>query len=381
MKIFDTIKKHIILFFSEKNLSLIRNDKEIKNLDSDGPINIELHSIHSVNVPTQISKSELEDMMRKFFSTNNVHRPEKKKVLLDIYGDCLQLHKALIPLVELNIAYSIDLVGGAVRDFLLNNHNKIKDLDVLVRLTNAYNIRNHTTYYLGDLTNHRELVIENILKKNWCTREELEDVDFLDNDLLYKKHNKLLQLCLNRNHQLTSTKIFSKDERKTSEVIYGTDILKELSGIIKVESDCLNYPMEILMTDQSREEFLRGIDFGICNVGLKIVKLGDNKKIDLIGFDEIRDNFNCSFAFFEDVKNKTITYNTHNKSPEQIEFSLTNHLKRITEKYPEHDFQLSDNDISKETKKTIETVMLMGKLNDTLNVQENPVEIKRKNKI
>lgn len=380
MKIFNTIKKQIASLFNKYEVVISNPIQSVleEYSDCDGPTNVNLNSIHSFASSLKMSQEELDSMLKKTLSTKNLSRIEKKKVLLEIYSDCLELHGALIPLIELDIVYSIDLVGGAVRDFLLDNQTKIKDLDILVSLSCGYS-RNINRKYSHIIYESQR--IDDLVKKGWCTEEELQKVEFNDDDLLYKKHNKLVQLCLNRHHELSSTQIFSKEERKTGEINYGTDVLKELSGIIKVESKSLKYPMEILLTDQSREVFFKAIDFGLCNVGFKIVVLGDDNKMKLISFSDIQNNCIMSVDFLEDIKYKTITYNTYNKSFEQIDFSLTNHLKRLVEKYPDHKFQLSENNITEDTRKNIDTVMLVNKLSDNLEIQENFVQVKRKNKI
>jgi hypothetical protein len=397
MKILNTIKKHIAsLFNANKPLSI----SAIKALEpiveeeyskDDGPTNINIPDIHFLRSlepdflddpkpfdPTYLYKEDLDGILKGLFSSNNISRLEKRRVLLHIYMDCLELHKAILPLFELNIRYSIDLVGGAPRDFLLDNHKNIKDLDILVTMTHGSNLIDS---YLASQIHNEHLNEQKILEKNWCSKEELEKVEFSDNDLLYTKHNKLLQLCLNRNHQLTSTKIFTKDERKTGEVIYGTDILKELSGIVKVESPTLHYPMEILLSDQPRYVFYKAIDFGICNVGLKIINLVRDEYLELVSFDNIVHNFTASIDFFKDVKNKTITYNTYNKSFDQIEYSFNNHLKRIEEKYPDYKLQVDYANIDPETKKHIDTVMMVNNLTEELEVKEEVKVKPRRSKI
>jgi len=393
MSIFNKIKQQIASLFNiykEKNGKTVNDSSSKKedltkssvvDLNNDGITDIEIYNInystHDFKT-TEFAKTKLDDLLKNLLSTNNIYRLEKKMVLLNIYGDCLHLHKALLPLMDLNIAYSIDLIGGAPRDFLLNNHKKIKDLDVLVTIS--------PTSVVGDKygsyeKNKKLLVSNNILEQNWCTKEELENVGFSDKDILYVRHNKLLNLCLNRDLQLTSKKIFSIEERRSNEVVYGEDILKELTGIIKVEGKQLHYPMEVLMTDKSRGMFVNGIDFGICNVGLKIINLNRDEYFKLESFDNLHKNFFAAIDFFEDVQNKTITLNPFNKSFEQIEYSFGNHYKRIQEKYPEYTLKIPFENISEETKKYIESVMLTVNLNDSLVGKEKVEVTKRRNKI
>jgi hypothetical protein len=383
MKIFNKIKEHILSFFND--LKPIQNNKAeesiIKLSDNDGSTEVELHSIHAYKHPGmyELTEADIDEALKKLLSSNNISHLEKEKVMLDIYSDCLTLHKALIPLVALNINYSIDIVGGAVRDFLLNNHKEIKDLDILINLTPSHtNIEYYSRYYVND----KLLNIRMITERNWCTKEELDKVDFSDIEPLYSKHNKLLQICLNRVHSLTSTQIFTKEQRtKTGELLYGEDILKELSGIIKIESKDFNYPIELLLTDKGIDQFYSNIDFGLCNIGLRIINLDEYKHLDLIDFHSIKNNFIISQDFIQDVKNKTITYNTYNRSIDQIEYSFKNHLKRVQAKYPGYNLSFSKNEIDEENQKRIDSVRMMDELSETLAIKEQSTIKPKRNKL
>lgn len=385
MKIFNKIKQHIASFFdnftSDQNNIFI---EEIKNRlnDNDGTTEVKLYSIHGYAHAGMydMSDSQIDETLKKILSSNNISRLEKKIVLLDMLQDCFKLHKTLLPLVELNIAYSIDIIGGSVRDFLLDKHKEIKDLDILINLTPLLNT--NMDYYSRHLVNNKILKTTTIIEKGWCTKEELEKVEFSDTDQLYSKHNKLLQVCLNRNHQITHTQIFTKNEReKKGELLYGEDILKELSGIIKIESKEFKYPIELLLTDRGTERFYSTIDFGICNVGLKIINLDKDNYVDLIGVDTIVDHFAISSDFLQDIQNKTITYNTHNRCFDQIEYSFKNHLKRVEKKYPDYNISFSKNTIEDETRKAIDSIRTMDELSQELVTSEPKLTKPRKNKL
>jgi hypothetical protein len=391
MKIFDTIKKHISSFLNDFKAAPINKVDSAKKepekfigeklADNDGSCEMKLHSIHEYEHKGKydITEPQIDEILKKILSSNNILRLEKKLVLLDMYGDCLVLHKALLPLIELNIAYSIDVVGGSVRDFLLDKHREIKDLDILINLTPGIT---NVDYYSRHFVNSQLLNTKLMTEKEWCSKEELEAVDFSDKDELYSKHNKLVKVCLNRNHEVVHTQIFTKNERtKTGELLYGEEILKELSGIIKVESKGFKYPIELLLTDRGTERFYSNIDFGICNVGLRIINLDKDNYLDLVSIHDVRDNFVISTDFLEDVKDKTITYNTYNRSFDQIEYSFKNHLKRVQAKYPEYKLSFSKNVIDEETKKCIDTVRTMDELSEELVTSEQALVKPRKNKL
>lgn len=373
MKIFQKIKQHISSLFSDKTYFKKEDNPFLakNHANNDGLNHLLSDDVfqNCVRYGTKrIKTEEISEPIKKTLSSSNIYNVNKQATLIHMYKDCLKVHSALLPLIKLNISYSLDLIGGAPRDFLLNQQQKIKDLDILITLKSGLSL---TDPFLRNEIHNNHLKKARLIEDNWCTENELENINFSDDDPLFMKHNKLVQLCLNRKTELSYTKIFSREERLTGEVSYGSEILTELSGILKLQSQELHYPVEILLTDHSRYDFYRSIDFGICNVGINIINLHQGEERQLAQVDKLAERFTAAAAFFKDVQDKTITYNDINKTFEQINFSFSNHLKRIEKKYPDYKPFITKDGLSEENKKFIDTVILNSTLKDNLNTKEN----------
>lgn len=380
MKFLDTIKKHIRgLFLIElKHKRQVIKNENVYSID--GPTNVDIYDIQNIYFKDTVNNDieNISQPLKKLLSTENIYFNGKTDILDKILKDCRELHGALIPLVALGIGYNIDIVGGAIRDIVLNKQADIKDLDILLSV-NPRGYLDKDDYFKSINLSEKICSYEGLLEFKWCSEEELKKVNFNDESLLYERVNCLIQICLNRKNHLTSTTVFSKDDRKIGEALYGEDVLQALNGVIKINSPMLNYPIDLLITEHQRENFLRTIDFGICNIGLSYFNYKKEEN-QLTSFDKIPHNIFVSTSFLKDAENKTLTYNAQNIAPQQIDYSFSNHLPRIVQKYPDYAVKISNDRVDEETKKVLNLAVLGEKLIKDMSAKDTEPARKR-NKI
>lgn len=360
----------------EKIINKNKENAEQKPIKENGSLFI--YDLHKVidNYSNHYEDRQVE-VIEKMLKNDNFYKNEKEAILLKMYLDVLKIHEALIPLINLNVVYSIDIVGGAVRDFLLNK--EIKDLDILIEIDGKITLENRAnSQYLNNFV----LTKKFILDKNWCDESELEKVNFNDNEYYWEKVNKLIKICLNKNNDIKQYTLFNKSDRHiTTE--YGADILKDLTGLIKLESKNFHFPIEVLLTDRDKYCFYSNIDFSLCNVGMEIVKKRtDTQEMKLVKFPDLLNNCVCESKFVRDVSDKEISINQRafrdiETSGSQLIYSFEKHLPRIEKKYP--DFKLNTNHVTKEIKEKINTILLKKDLEETF-VIKNYNEITKKPK-
>ena len=237
----------------EKIINKNKENAEQKPIKENGSLFI--YDLHKVidNYSNHYEDRQVE-VIKKMLKNDNFYKNEKEAILLKMHLDVLKIHEALIPLISLNVVYSIDIVGGAVRDFLLNK--EIKDLDILIEIDGEITLENrNNSQYLNNFL----LTKKFILDKNWCDESELEKVNFNDKEYYWEKVNKLIKICLNKNNDIKQYTLFNKSDRYiTTE--YGGDILKDLTGLIKLESKNFHFPIEILLTDRDKYSFYSNLD-------------------------------------------------------------------------------------------------------------------------
>lgn len=277
------------------------------------------------------------DSFLKHINIESFFKKEKAKILKKIYDDSKAISDALAPLKQLNISYTIDLTGGCVRDFVLNKHEEIKDLDIMISIDG----------------NHIYTQEEYILQKNIFTKEELEFVRWADNDKPSIKKINLIKLCFYKAKCLEKVYAITERMHEVGKDEYDFPITKpdRLLAVIKLNNEKINYPIDILLTDFSKFDFLKDFDLDICKASICI----KNHYMDLDTpphYAYLLSRFNATHDFWHDVINKTITYNTNNRNikdfissygdPNNEEKFKNSHLNRLKNKYPDYTFLLGD---------------------------------------
>jgi hypothetical protein len=365
MKIFNKIKQHIFDKFKEYGL--------LKEIIPPYKTPVQLYNIdHS---DKNFDQNAIRDFATELLSTKNFYSSDKNLVLEKIYNDCVKLNKCLEPLKSMGISYRIELFGGAVRDYLLGEHNNIKDLDFLISLlpTRPWN---SDSYWIEQEQN-KVFIKENF--NNHFTEDELDAVNFDDNDKLYIKHNKIAQIYLSRSAEVTHTNFFEPSNRIIKKNMYGENILQALSGLMKVNKGDFNYELDLLLTDKPTQYFMNCIDFDICNLKITLIDTNSHGYHYIPNIESLSQRFYGSFQFFNDVMNKTITFNVNDLiTCQQIEHSLGSHRERLIKKYPDYKLQVSNKHCSEKEQKIIEKMMLCHELGESLESSQNEPIVKNK---
>lgn len=274
---------------------------------------------------------------------NNKSIPEKKSnVVNKILDDCSLIYKALIPLYKLNVHFSLAIAGGLVREMASNKQNEIKDIDLILSL-NMPKLRVKDMYDVWGFE---------ALQYNWLAKSSV--------GLTYKeKTYHIIKFLLEKEHPIINS--YSPNKKNKEEVVekHSEYLVRDLNGVIKIESPELNYPIDILITSNTPEKFISNFDFNICQGLINLVKLENTKQNTFDFPSNDRDLLNRILPnklFLKDLKNKTISMNLDYRSINDIKRSIEQHLPRIIHKYPEYKviFELNDKiAINHEDKKTI----------------------------
>ena len=279
---------------------------------------------------------------------NFVNFQKNQDVINKIYQDVSKMYAVLTKFDEMELEYSIDITGGAVRDFV--NEKQIKDLDIMLsiydtdknkKILNKMNdvlfLKKHfktdsIIYYLNNVINNESMNEDYILKK-----QQLMTLCF--QDLISEKYT----FTSNNREEVMSTKNnYYENMLKTNRLL----------GVFKLnpEKMKLNYPIDILLTDFSKINFIKDFDFDICKASFSLVNSiykTDFPKSSL----ELISRFSAERDFWADIYNKKITMNVDKMSNTSIENSIKKHYKRIQEKYPDYELNIISSDKYENNKK------------------------------
>lgn len=302
-----------------------RNEFSIKNLEN----------LYAKEKRPMTEKQYI-DVFNQYISIKNFLNEEKSPILKKMWEDIEKLNIALEPLRQLGVKYSLDLTGGCVRDFVLNQHHHIKDLDVMISLSG---INDNDTIYNS----------ENLVSKNIFSQTQLDNVNWNnDNSSDTKKHHLLL-LCLNKfefSNDLGEVYFFNSEDRTQfvgQEDYNGAliDVEKQdrLISVIKTKGTTTHYPIDLLLTDLIKPEFLQLFDFDICKASFCMVNTTYKKDFPK-DYSHLLSRFSAELDFWADVVNQKISYSTYQRSVKQIEKSCYDHFPRIAKKYLSYELNI-----------------------------------------
>ena len=303
---------------------------------------------------------------KHLLSNENFFSLGKDNILKKLWEDSQTINKLLEPLNKLEISYTLDITGGAARDFVLNKHKEIKDIDFMVNISNKKSLLD-----LKELINKSDIFSD----------QERLAVSFEDVTASNVKQ-KLLQLCLNRFDDVEKSFFFDEESRleiipiNTGKTYDETMFIKDrLLGVVKTKGIKTHYPIDILLTDYSKPQFLNDFDFDICKASFSLINEHYDTEFPK-EYTHLISRFSATLDFYADVINNTLTYNTEGRSVRQIERSLSDHLPRLLNKYPENKVLLTSTE--SHFYPNAQSILTKYLLEKKFENKEAPIEIRKK---
>lgn len=317
-----------------------------------------------------ITKQEYEDTFNKLINIKSFTREDKAIVLKNIYNDLKVIHDTLIPIKKLGINLTIDLTGGAVRDFVLDKHNLISDLDVMISF---FNTASSSKLKFKDF--EKVGITKEILDKvKWCNKEN-------DTSII---RTKLIQACFEKMNMVQTCFIHKSEDRNENvkraignNSEYIDTVHSRLSGVIKLKENTLNYKVDLLITDLIKPVFLNSFDINLCKASISFLNTNYKKEFPL-EYSHLISRFDASIDFFADIHNKKLTIDIGDRSDKMMDATIDDHLPKVKAKYPDYEvIFISSNEKDEERLKKIKNQYFAEKLGRSLaKKQENKKSIK-----
>ena len=291
------------------------------------------------------TKNPDKKIINNLFLWNKKITKEKYEILSNIILQLNEIKASLEPLINLGIVFDLWLIGGSVRDFLLNNEKNIKDLDVMIKINSKNKIYLPKLEVFFKKTNFK--VEQEKLKELSYRKSNKEFSWWKHTNKIYKKYKlnekekkikeevyfDMFVLALGQNFKIEE--FYPPKEKKISEVDTYLDL--RLKSVIKINKDNWKWPVDILITDYSVDGFLSGFDIGICEAAFEFVRKEDLLKQinnspknpeELLKLGYIT---NC---FLTDFHNKELKLRIfEGMQLRQLINSLESHIPRLEKKY------------------------------------------------
>ena len=317
--------------------------------------------------------------------------PDKIMVIEKILSDCRHIYLSLMPLYEFGIHFDLILGGGAVRDLLLGQHDKIKDLDIIVRLDIAPSASSRVP---GGLDLQEAWGFDPFSHK-WFAQNLASGAAYSTYGYKHSKHKissyvpvlrriyDMVQFLLSKKNNFEHCyPPFQKTiEQAEPEFMKSEYLSKNLNGVLKINTPALNFPVDILLTHVHMNNFIQGFDFNLCKASISLINMQNSMKKEFLfpaNASEFLKNYVPETSFLTDIFNQTLSIDMDYRNVTDIEHSLNTHLPRLLAKYPDYkvNFQyVSDNDQIPQ-KKEKDSLILHYNLNQKITVKDKPVSKK-----
>lgn len=334
-----------------------------------------------------------------------------------------EINESLKPLSKiLEVEYEIGIVGGALRDLLLNKKDEIKDVDIVFSLQKIkgfyhesllqYNKDYITTLatvsedltippppvsinfkVIADKNVQNKPSIESIFNINGILDKKKEILNLLNIPFFdYQSEQKTTELEQFFHHiiKLLLMKKFTviKDypprplaeeilKKECKNVVWDTEYDNPLlRGVVKLESQNLPYPVDILICQGTIKNYvLQTFDFELCKTWISyknnsMDEFSISKEISVEKLISTYRKINVSRLFINDMQNKTLSITGLGFDLHTIENVFNTHYQNIKYKYKEYPLTQGPSDgVKEEVKNYIKHYINYDKLNDKLSLK------------
>lgn len=378
--------KNIISVFSkifknnlQENKILNSNEGEVNpyfksySIDDSNEDGVALY-LKSLDTPMNSKEYEFlfKSMINKEIFLDN---KDNFKILTEIYNDVNIIYNDLKVLEKLGFSITLDLTGGAVRDFVMGKAKEITDLDIMISFNDTIVYDNNSEY------SEVSFITAKNLKQVGFKEKNLDTIKWSDTEKdLNLRKTQLIQLCLlNKVEEIFTHTDSSRLTSQKTVVETKEDYIKtfkdRLCGVIKVKKQ-KNYKIDILITDLKRYEFLQQFDINLCKCSFVFKNKHNNK-----GFpskpEYLLSRFSAEIDFFADIYNKKITVDVNEKSMNMLDSILNKHLPKVMAKYPDYQFNLvSSGNIKPNYLAEVNRKIFLDSLNNSL-IEKEVKQVRR----
>jgi len=291
-------------------------------------------------------KKKMEKLHSLYYPQEDKLSKSQIEALKDMLENAKTITDAISPLLDLGIQLELGVVGGAVRDIVLDKSDMINDYDFVIKLSDSYknlsNIRSKVEPHILDnvLTDEESKLFYRQLSnmKKYCIenqfRKELADPYFTPNDSTIETNTKvklLIQILLERQLKQNSHN-YSLFRNKDVENKYLNQYIDAIFQINNIG----NKKIDLILSKYNAQGFAMTFDFEICKASIDLSFLMDenfNKKDHL---KKLTDNILLTPGMLKDIDEKTFTIRVDNFDESHITYFMNKHYLKLKEKFSDY---------------------------------------------
>lgn len=289
---------------------------------------------------------------------------DQKEALNEIFDNAQILANALKPLKNLGFNFNLSIVGGAVRDVIVDKTKAINDYDFVVNLDGSllgFDIKEHITNsgiskilnreeqssFYRQLNSFEKYLSENQFKK----RIDDPYMGMSNKQIEEETKQKLLWQILVERQIKTMHKEYTVFTNKDVENKY---LNQHIEAIFQISS-INNKKIDLILSERTGQGFAMTFDFEICKGVIGLDFLTNNQPFEGEPMEALIDNVWLMPSMLKDIDEKTLTIRANNFSTEHINYFMGKHFLKLKQKFPTHTLNYCDNSL----KPNVETINLI----------------------
>lgn len=291
------------------------------------------------NINNDDYERKMKNLFSLYYPQQNRLSNGQKQALEDILGNAKLIVKALGPLKQMGLSFSLSLVGGAVRDFALDKSETINDYDFVLNLDSVYNFEKVITKdKLVNIFNSQELseidgeLLENLERIKKSSSENSNHVFIKDDEVKKEIYTKLVWGKLVEKQVQSNWKEYTFFKNKDVENKY---LNKHINGIFQTEG-INGKKIDLILSNYGGMAFATTFDFEICKAEMDLWFLVKNEHLEGSEISELLNNMWLTPGMLRDVDEKTLSIRADNFGVEHIHYFMNKHYLKLKEKFPEH---------------------------------------------
>jgi predicted nucleotidyltransferase len=287
--------------------------------------------IRKLNIKHIPFKKEIGSLFDLYYPKKSDISLTQRKALQEIIDNTNTIKKYLKPLEDMGLSFSISIVGGAVRDFVLGKADIINDHDFVISLKEP---ESHFPQF--EPKNLHVFFDENEILK---IKEEFKKYTFI-NPIEHQSYNKFIWPLLFDKVMLASKnnyKLFNLaniQEVKDKHVNY-LIINKAIHSLYKIKN-INNKDMDIIISKYNEDgfQYIRSFDFELCKGSVDLSFIGNSSQDEVM--NKFIDNMYLMPGMLRDIHNKTLSIQAARFEFEHLQYFLNKHYPKLKAKYPEY---------------------------------------------
>jgi hypothetical protein len=316
-----------------------------------------------------IQHPEYQEKMGKLFE---LYYPKEKNIsegqmqaFKEVFDNAQIIANALKPLRDLGFDFNLAIVGGAVRDIVMDRTETINDYDFVLNIDDSHPslqilkekitnsgiseilTRDEQSSFYRQLNSFEKYLSENQFKKRindpymGMSNKKIEEET---------KIKLLWQIIVERQVKTMQKEytIFTNKDVENKYLNQHIEAIFQINGIN-------NKKIDLILSERTGQGFAMTFDFEICKGVIGLDFLTNHQPFDGEPIKALVDNVWLMPSMLKDIDEKTFTIRANNFTSEHINYFMGKHFLKLKQKFPTYTLNYCDNSL----KPNVETINLI----------------------